>query len=431
MRATFLRRGELVPPLFWAASGSGDPHHIAAAAELAARSRAEGTRKAYGRHVQRWLTWAAKEGVCPLPADPRAVQAFLLIQVLLAQQDGAPLRDGEGNLQGRVVMSTVTQMQAALTRLHHLADFPSPFEAPQLKTLLAGLRRTLITAPLRAKAALTWDLLDEILAVPVRGAGAGALRADAVRALHRSTGATAGQLARLLWSDVRLSAGRVTVTLPPGRRGAPATRHELAADGPTGEAVAAVRRWQAASQAWPGTAVFRDGTGKCLTRQGLHRILTSPIVPTVTDEPADGTQVRLSEVRDRAVLLVGWITALRRENLSALTWSDLTRDDTGWTGYIRRSKTDQEGLGNTVAIPAAPSGSGMSDPAGALDDWLAVMTTVLGVDPRRRADVPVFTPIDRYDRVVLSEEGTPVRLSGGGINDIVQRAVHAAHLDER
>lgn len=430
VRATFLRRGELVPPLFWAASSSGDPHHIAAAAELAARSRAQGTNRAYGRHVEQWLTWAEAKGVCPLPAAPEAVQEFLLEHVLVWDEDGEPVRDGDGTVTGRVVMGTVTQLQAALTRLHHLAGLPSPFHAAQLATLMAGLRRTFVNDPRRAKAALTWDLLEELLAVPTRGATPSTLRAEAVRALHRATGATAGQLSRLLVTAVTQTEQGLSVLLPPGHRGGPTVRHDLAGDGPGREAVAALRRWQSACRQWPGTALFRDSTGKALTRQGLHRILvTQP--PPVLDAAGDGPQVRLAEVRDRTVLLVGWISALRRTNLAALTWSDLTRDETGWTAYIRRSKTDQEGKGATVAIPVVPAGSDLADPAAALDEWLAVMTAVLGSDPRRGRDVPVFPRIDRWDNVVPGPDGLPRGLSGAGINDIVQRAVRAAHLDER
>ena len=430
VRATFLRDGELVPPLSWAASGAGDAHHLAAAAELAARSRAQGTRRAYGRHVDRWLTWAEKHGECPVPAEPRAVQAFLLQEVLLYDEDGVPLRDGDGLLRGRVVMGTVAQAQAALTRLHRLADQPSPFDAPQLKTLLAGMRRTLTTAPLRAKAALTWDLLEQMLDVPVRGASPRALRGEAARALHRSTGATAGQLARVLWSDFTITDSAVVVILPPGRRGASPTRHELRVGAQDHEAATAVRRWQAASQAWPGTAMFRDSTGKALTRQGLHRILSTAGTPRCDGAP-NSSPVRLAEVRDRALLLGGWISALRRSNLARLTWSDMTRDESGWTAYIRTSKTDQEGHGATVAIPTAPPDSGIADPALAVDDWLAVTTAVLGIDPRRMKDVPVFTHIDQHDNLVVSADGMPVGLSGAGINDIVQRAARAAHLDQR
>ena len=44
------------------------------------------------------------------------------------------MRGSDGTITGRVVMGTVTQPQAVLTRLHHLAGFTSPFDAPQMTT---------------------------------------------------------------------------------------------------------------------------------------------------------------------------------------------------------------------------------------------------------------------------------------------------------
>ena len=55
--------------------------------------------------------------------------------------------------------------------------------------------------------------------------------------------------------------------------------------------------------------------------------------------------------RDRALLALGFAGAFRRSELVALEVSDLKSVDDGYRVLIRRSKTDQEGQGQEIAIP--------------------------------------------------------------------------------
>jgi site-specific recombinase XerD len=57
------------------------------------------------------------------------------------------------------------------------------------------------------------------------------------------------------------------------------------------------------------------------------------------------------QVRDRAIVLLGFAGAFRRSELVALNVDDLEETPEGLLVTIRRSKTDQEGLGRKVAIP--------------------------------------------------------------------------------
>ena len=50
----------------------------------------------------------------------------------------------------------------------------------------------------------------------------------------------------------------------------------------------------------------------------------------------------LGDVRDRALLLIGFAGALRRSELVALDVDDITEDDEGLVVVLRRSKVDQE-----------------------------------------------------------------------------------------
>ena len=58
----------------------------------------------------------------------------------------------------------------------------------------------------------------------------------------------------------------------------------------------------------------------------------------------------LKGLRDRALLLLGFAGAFRRSELVALDVADLEETDDGFKVTIRRSKTDQERHGETIAI---------------------------------------------------------------------------------
>ena len=79
--------------------------------------------------------------------------------------------------------------------------------------------------------------------------------------------------------------------------------------------------------------------------------------------PAD-----LRGLRDRALLLIGWTAALRRSELVALEVGDLAFEPEGVVLTIRRSKTDREGAGASVAVPLG--GEEATCPVGALRRWL-------------------------------------------------------------
>lgn len=86
-------------------------------------------------------------------------------------------------------------------------------------------------------------------------------------------------------------------------------------------------------------------------------------------------------LRDRALLLVCFGGALRRSELVALDVEDLDRRRRGLVVLIGRSKTDQEGLGQTVAIP-----NGKLKVAEAVEAWR---------DAAEIASGPLFRGVDR------------------------------------
>jgi site-specific recombinase XerD len=79
-----------------------------------------------------------------------------------------------------------------------------------------------------------------------------------------------------------------------------------------------------------------------------------------------GKGTSLRELRDRAILLLGFSGAFRRSELVALNLGDIEWTTEGALVTIRRSKTDQEGLGRRVGIPRGD----IACPVTALEAWL-------------------------------------------------------------
>ena len=119
----------------------------------------------------------------------------------------------------------------------------------------------------------------------------------------------------------------------------------------------------------------------------------------------------LRHARDRAVLLLGFCAALRRSELVALTTDDVKRDGRrGLLITLRRSKTDQEGKGATVAIPYGGLGT---ETAEAVETWLALSGITAG---------PLFVSVTRHG--TLGRSITPE-----AVNRIVQARAAAAGVD--
>ena len=85
-------------------------------------------------------------------------------------------------------------------------------------------------------------------------------------------------------------------------------------------------------------------------------------------------------IRDAALILLGYASAMRRSELVALALVDLEEKPAGQLITIRRSKTDQEGDGQTIAVACGHRPD--TDPVAALAAWRRV---------RGHAPGPLFT----------------------------------------
>lgn len=102
---------------------------------------------------------------------------------------------------------------------------------------------------------------------------------------------------------------------------------------------------------------------------------------------------RLRDQRDRALIALGMAAALRRSELVALRVRDLERVAEGLRVRIARSKTDQDGAGEVVAVP----GGKRIRPVALVDAWLGAAGIQDGFVFRRfvsRADHLSDLPMD-------------------------------------
>jgi site-specific recombinase XerD len=119
------------------------------------------------------------------------------------------------------------------------------------------------------------------------------------------------------------------------------------------------------------------------------------------------TRTGLAGQRDRAILLLGFALAARRSELVALNVEDIQECSEGLRVTIRRSKTDQEGAGATIAVCRGS----IACPVAAVLDWLASAGISEG---------PVFRSIRKCDHP------SDKRLSAQSVNAIVKK--HAGKL---
>lgn len=125
-------------------------------------------------------------------------------------------------------------------------------------------------------------------------------------------------------------------------------------------------------------------------RRGLRRIIGAaprrqahPLTVTEIEQIVMAMDVGTTiGLRDRAILLLGYASALRPSELAALYIADVVARPGGILVTVRRSKTDQEGRGQMVGV--VPGACRETDPVSALADWMVVRPAGAG---------PLFTRI--------------------------------------
>lgn len=121
----------------------------------------------------------------------------------------------------------------------------------------------------------------------------------------------------------------------------------------------------------------------------------------------------LGGLRDRALLLVGFMGALRRSELCGAKFEDVVDHPRGAVLKLPRSKTNQRG--DAPELVVLPSGRDPErSPVRALQEW----TAAAGI-----AEGPLFRSVSKANRA--SERG----LSAASVNDVLRRALLRAGID--
>src|SRR5262249_55574145 len=136
----------------------------------------------------------------------------------------------------------------------------------------------------------------------------------------------------------------------------------------------------------------------------------APAIAEIMRDMSRAAPAGLKGLRDRALLLLGFGGAFRRSKLVALDVADLEAMDEGLRVTIRRSKTDQEGQGVTIAIIRG----GGCCPVKALKVWL----DAAGIN-----EGPIFRPIRKGAKVRDS------RLTAKSVCDLVKAYADRVGLD--
>ena len=193
----------------------------------------------------------------------------------------------------------------------------------------------------------------------------------------------------------------------------------LAAHAETHRVATLVRRIASISKAHDARGLLNPTRSEIVraTLRGIKRSRGRPqreATPLLRDDlllVLDAMGNKIKDVRDRALLLIGFAGGLRRSELVGLDVADVEHVRQGIVLHLRRSKTDQLGAGSKIGVP---HGRTRWCPVAALDSWLSASGIIEGA---------VFRPVDRHGRI---QHG---RLSGEAVSLVVRERVAAAGLD--
>jgi len=197
---------------------------------------------------------------------------------------------------------------------------------------------------------------------------------------------------------------------------------EYIADHGESHAAATIERWLAAiSKAHtsrnlptPTTAPIVNATLKGIRRihgvkQKQAAAITEDELVKLTSNLAESTK----DLRDRALLLVGFAGAFRRTELVGIDVEDLEWKPEGLMIKVGKSKTDQEGEGREVFIPSTNK------------NICAVAVMRVWLDHTGIDNGPVFRSVSRYGRAQAK------RLSSEAVAVIIKKLAKNVGLDPK
>jgi len=126
---------------------------------------------------------------------------------------------------------------------------------------------------------------------------------------------------------------------------------------------------------------------------------------------------KLIDIRDRALILIGFAGAFRRSELVAINRDDIEKNRDGLTITIKNSKTDQEGQGYKKGIPYGSNPD--TCPVRAFEDWMEASKITQG---------PIFRRI--YKNAQKIEQIHTKGLVDKSVALIIKKLAKRAGLDE-
>jgi integrase len=162
----------------------------------------------------------------------------------------------------------------------------------------------------------------------------------------------------------------------------------------------------------PTTTELVKATMRGIKRtQGTSQRQSEPLLREDLFLSLDRMTGRPKDLRDRALLMIGFAGGFRRSELVGLDRADIETVREGLIVTLRRSKTDQEAAGRKIGIPY---GRTRHCPVAALDAWLAVSGITEG---------PVFRHVDRHGHIYRE------RLSGEAVSLVIRERLATAGID--
>lgn len=143
--------------------------------------------------------------------------------------------------------------------------------------------------------------------------------------------------------------------------------------------------------------------------QGVRKV--QPAVTSVIYKLVDPLGTSLIDLRDRALILLGFAGAFRRSELAQLLFTDITETEDGLRVKLRQSKTDQEREGFTKGIPY-----------GHEHKTCPVLAWKIWKEAAGLTDGYAFRSITRHSKLGTS-------LSDRAVADMIKRRAKAAGLE--
>lgn len=145
----------------------------------------------------------------------------------------------------------------------------------------------------------------------------------------------------------------------------------------------------------------------------LFDVLTACPTTKTWKTPGRLAEPDLAGLRDRVLVLVGFVAALRRSELVAIDTDDLTEHPNGLVLSIKRSKTNQTG-GRPELVVLPRSGNPTRCPVTTIHNWLDHLGNGTG---------PLLRPVTKGNRPLTR------RLHPESANQLVQQAVARAGIE--